>query len=69
MGSLAMFGTYTIDEAASIVNVHFTGCTFATFNGTNGKRKVTMLSPGELKFTNAGRAGGRTGESIWRRLR
>ena len=66
-GSLAMFGTYTVDEAARTVNVRFAGSTFASLIGTEGKRSVTMISPDEMRFTNAGRVGGRRGESVWRR--
>lgn len=69
MGSLAMFGTYCVDEAARTVDVRFEGCTFASFTGTAGKRIVTRISTGELIFSNAGRAGGRRGESVWRRTR
>lgn len=67
-GSLAMFGTYTVDEAAGIVNVQFEACTFPAFTGTAGKRVVTMTSPDELVFTNPGRAGGAKGQSVWRRV-
>jgi hypothetical protein len=67
MGSLAMFGTYTVDEAACVVNVRFEACTFASFTGTEGKRVVERISADELVFSNAGRAGGRRGESVWRR--
>jgi hypothetical protein len=68
-GSLAMFGTYRVDEAASTIDVHFLACTFAGFTGTDGKRKVEMLSGDEMRFRNAGRVGGSTGESVWRRVR
>src|SRR5262245_37050582 len=67
VGSLAMYGTYAVDEAAQTLIVRFSGCTFASFNGTEGRRSVTMLGPDELKFTNAGRSGGTSGESVWRR--
>ncbi len=68
LGSLAMYGTYTVDEAGSTLDVHFLASTFANFNGTNGKRLVTMTSPDELRIANAGRAGGGRGESVWRRV-
>lgn len=68
MGSLAMFGSYTVDEAAGVIDVHFTGCTFASFNGTSGKRRVTMVSADEMQLSNAARAGGRSGRSVWRRV-
>ena len=67
-GSLAMFGTYTVDEAASTVNVLFEACTFPAFTGTAGKRVVAMSSPDEMIFSNAGRAGGAKGQSVWRRV-
>jgi hypothetical protein len=67
MGSLAMFGTYTVDEAARVVAVRFEACTFASFTGTEGSRVVERISADELVFSNAGRAGGRRGESVWRR--
>lgn len=66
-GSLAMFGTYTVDEAASTIIVAFEACTFPAFTGTQGKRVVTMTSPDEMVFSNAGRAGGAKGQSVWRR--
>ncbi len=67
-GSLAMFGTYTVDEAAGIVNVRFEACTFPAFTGTAGKRVVAMRTPDEMVFTNPGRAGGSKGQSVWRRV-
>lgn len=67
-GSLAMFGTYTVDEAAGTVNVQFVACTFPAFTGTSGKRVVTMATPDEMVFSNAGRAGGAKGQSVWRRV-
>ena len=67
-GSLAMFGTYTVDEAASIVNVQFEASTFPAFTGTVGKRVVALTSPDEMVFSNAGRVGGAKGQSVWRRV-
>ena len=69
LGSIAMYGTYTVDEAAKTVMVHFIGSTFASFNGTDGKRIIAMTSPDEFKFSNSARAGGGRGESVWRRAK
>ena len=69
LGSIAMFGTYAVDEAANTVNVHFIGSTFAGFNGTAGKRHISMTTPDELTFSNSARAGGGKGESVWRRVK
>lgn len=67
-GSLAMFGSYSVDEAAQTVHVQFEACTFPAFTGTAGKRVVEMTSPDELVFSNTGRAGGAKGRSVWRRV-
>lgn len=66
-GSIAMFGTYSIDEGASTMTVQFEGSTFAKFKGTEAKRGIEMPSRDKLKITNAGRSGGSRGESVWRR--
>lgn len=68
-GSLAMFGTYSVDEAASTINVHFLASTFAGFAGTDGKRVVTKATADEITFTNAARVGGAKGQSVWRKIR
>ncbi len=68
-GSMAMFGTYSVDEQTQTIHVHFVGSTFAGFNGTDGRRYASMPSPDELRFSNPGRAGGARGESVWRRAK
>lgn len=69
LGSLAMFGTYAVDEQASTINVHFLASTFAGFTGTDGKRVVTKATPDEITFSNAARVGGLRGESVWQRVK
>jgi hypothetical protein len=68
-GSVAYYGTYTVDEAAKVVNVHILGGSFAKFNGTDGKRVITGLAADELKFTNPATSGGTSAETVWRRAK
>jgi hypothetical protein len=68
-GSVAYYGTYTVDEAAKAVNVHVLGGSFAKFNGTDGKRIITSLTADELKFTNPTTSGGTSAETVWRRAK
>jgi hypothetical protein len=58
-GSIAYFGTYSVNEADKVITAHIEGSTFPNFAGTDQKRIITSLTADELKFTNpAGSAGG-----------
>jgi hypothetical protein len=48
-GSLAYFGTYSVDEAAKAVTVHIEGCSFPNWNGIDQKRSFS-ISGDELKW-------------------
>lgn len=52
-GSLAYFGTYTINEAQRTFTVHYEGATFPNFDGTDSKRTIAALTADELTFVNA----------------
>lgn len=43
-GLVAYYGTYTVNEAEKVVNVHIVGGSFATFDGTDGKRLISSRS-------------------------
>jgi hypothetical protein len=68
-GSVAYYGTYTVNEADKVVNVHIVGGSFATFNGTEGKRVIASLTADELKFTNPATSGGTSADSVWKRAK
>lgn len=51
-GSLAYFGTYSVDETAKTVTVHIESCSFPNWNGMDQKRSFT-ISGDELKWTTA----------------
>jgi hypothetical protein len=66
-GLVAYYGTYSVNEADKVINVHIMGGSFAAFNGTDGKRIITSLTADELKITNPATSGGTTAESVWKR--
>jgi Lipocalin-like domain len=68
-GSVAMYGTYAVDEATKVLNVHFEGSTFSAFNGTDGKRTITSLTTDELKLSNPATSTGTRADSVWRRAK
>jgi hypothetical protein len=68
-GSVAYYGTYTVDEAAKMVTVHIAGGSFAKFNGTDGKRVITSLTADELRFNNPATSGGTAADTVWRRAK
>jgi len=66
-GSIAYFGTYTVDETARTFTVHVEGGTFPNWIGTDQTR-IFSVSGDELKFTNTSRsAGAGTTLVVWRR--
>jgi hypothetical protein len=68
-GSIAYFGTYTIDESARTFTVHVEGGTFPNWMGTDQKR-IFSVAGDELKYTNANRsAGAGTALVVWRRAK
>jgi len=68
-GVIAMYGTYTVDEANKTVNVKFEGSSFAKFNGTAGKRVITSINADEFHSMNPATSTGTKAESIWRRAK
>ena len=51
-GSLAHFGTYSVNEAEGTFTLHVESSTFPNYNGTDQIRIVTSLSRDEMKVTN-----------------
>ena len=69
-GSLAYFGTYSVNEADKVITAHIEGSTFANMiGGPDQKRIITSLTADELKFTNPASTSGATLELIWKRAK
>ena len=57
-GSIAYYGTYTVNDADRTIALHIERSSFPNQNGTNGTRIVTALSADEMKYINPRRRGG-----------
>jgi hypothetical protein len=68
-GSIAYYGTYSINEADKVITVQIEGSTFANQIGTDQKRIITSLTADELKFTNPASTSGATLELVWKRAK
>jgi hypothetical protein len=51
-GSIAYYGTYTVDEGSKVIMVKVEASTFANQVGVDQKRTVTSVSADELKMVN-----------------
>jgi len=69
-GSLAYFGTYSVNEADKVITAQIEGSTFANMiGGPDQKRIITSLTDDELKFTNPASTSGATLELVWKRAK
>ncbi len=68
-GSVAYFGTYTVNEAEKTSTVHIEGTTFANLIGGEQKRLVTSLTADELKSVYPTTQYGERIETDWRRAK
>ena len=69
-GSIAYFGTYTVNEADKVITAQIEGSTFPNaMGGPDQKRIITSLTADELKFTNPASTSGATLELVWKRAR
>ncbi len=64
-GSIAHFGTYSVNEADKTITFHIQTSTFPNWNGIEQKRPFTVTAT-ELKWTTAASSGG-TAEVVLRR--
>ena len=64
-GSIAYYGTYSINEVDKVITPKVEGSTFANMIGT----VITSLTAEELKFTNPRTAAGETLELVWKRAK
>jgi len=69
-GSIAYFGTYTINEADKVIAAKIEGSTFPNaIGGPDQKRIITSHTADELKFTNPAATSGATLELVWKRAK
>jgi len=68
-GSIAYFGTYSINEADKVLTAKVEASTYANLLDTDQKRIITSLTADELKFTNPRTPAGLTLEIVWKRAK
>jgi hypothetical protein len=67
-GSIAYYGTYTVDEGSKTIVPKVEGSTFPNMVGTDQSRVVTSITANEMRFTNP-RAPAGVLEIVWRRAK
>jgi Lipocalin-like domain len=69
-GSIAYYGTYSVNEVDKVITAKVEGSTFANMiGGAEQKRIITSLTADELKFTNPRTTSGATLELVWKRAK
>ncbi len=68
LGSLAIFGTYAINNDGTIT-LRIERSTFPNWNGSDQKRVVTALTANEMKWQIAAPSVSGTSEAVWKRVR
>ena len=69
-GSLALFGTYTVDEAGKMLIYKVESSTFPNWVGLEQKRPIDSVTADELRHSNlAGSIAGATTVNIWKRTK
>ena len=67
-GSVAYFGTYTVDEGTKTIIPTVEGATFPNMVGTDQARIITSITAGEMRFINPKAPAGVL-EIVWRRAK
>jgi hypothetical protein len=67
-GSIAYFGTYSVNEADKSFTVQIEGTTFPNWTGTAQKRGLS-ISGDDLTFFNAAGSSGGSNEVKWKRVK
>ena len=69
-GSIALFGTYTVDEAAKMIIYKVESSTFPNWIGQEQKRPIDSLTADELRHSNLGASiAGASTVNIWKRAK
>src|SRR5437870_5190293 len=68
-GSIAYYGTWTVDEASKTLSTNVEAATYPNLNGATQKRTITSLTADELKYTNPATTAGTSSDVVWRRAK
>jgi hypothetical protein len=67
-GSIAHFGSYTVNEADKTITFHIATSTFPNWNGVE-QRRPFVLSGDDLRWTTPAASGGGSGEIVLKRAK
>ena len=68
-GSIAYYGTYSVNEMDKSLSVTLDGATFANLLGGAQRRDITSPTADELGFSNPRTPSGMTLQTVWRRAK
>ena len=68
-GSLAYFGTYSVNETDKSITTRVEGSTFPNSEGEEQKRTITRLTADEFIYENPVTTRGDRVEAAWRRVK
>ena len=66
-GTIAYFGTYTVNEADKSVTFKVEGSSYPNIVGVEQKRIITSITADEMKYTNPASTTGTKVEAVWKR--
>jgi len=68
-GSIAYYGTYTVDEPSKTLTLHVEGSTLSALNGTNQKRIIKSITADEMNTLNPVTSDGSAADTIYKRAK
>jgi len=68
-GTLAYFGTYSVDDKGTTITSVVEGSTFPNSEGETLKRVITSLTADTLVYENPATTRGERAEAVWRRVK
>ena len=69
-GSIAYFGTWTVNEADKVIAAKIAGSTYPNFiGGPDQKRLITSITADELTFINPAASAGGKLQLVWKRVK
>ena len=58
-GSIAYFGTYSVNDADKVISLHLEASTFVNQLGSDQKGTITLITDDELRYEMIALAGGK----------
>jgi len=68
-GTIAYYGTYTVDEPSKTLTLHVEGSTLSALNGTNQKRIIKSITADEMNTLNPATSDGSAADTIYKRAK